>query len=166
MSLLFSSADEAKACRVKTVFGRCPGCPASTHRESRTCGSGPLCSRKCWTRSSSTWWRTAGVYRRRRTHSLAVLQGLYAFSEFPFSHFSSSKYYEKEAFLMDLVDGPILASLLGNNMWRCKKLACSMSWSNIINIGQKNKGVRTFLVHFFEKLPSSESYIIWKLISF
>lgn len=27
---------------------------------------------------------------------------------------SSSKYYEKEALLMDPVDGPILASLLGN----------------------------------------------------
>lgn len=30
------------------------------------------------------------------------------------SHLSSSKYYEKEAVLMDPVDGPILASLLGN----------------------------------------------------
>lgn len=34
----------------------------------------------------------------------------------PLSHLYSSKYYEKEAVLMDPVDGPILASLLGNNM--------------------------------------------------
>lgn len=32
----------------------------------------------------------------------------------PFHILSSSKYYEKEAVLMDPVDGPILASLLGN----------------------------------------------------
>lgn len=32
----------------------------------------------------------------------------------PLSRLSGSKYYEKEAVLMDPVDGPILASLLGN----------------------------------------------------
>lgn len=40
-------------------------------------------------------------------------------SKFPLSHLSSSKYYEKEAVLMDPVDGHILASLLGNYLGYC-----------------------------------------------
>lgn len=60
---LSPSADEVKACKVKTAFARCPDCPASPHRESRTCGSGRLYLKRCWTRLSSTWWRTAGMFR-------------------------------------------------------------------------------------------------------
>lgn len=41
---------------------------------------------------------------------------LFLLQEVSVSHLSSSKYYEKEAVLMDPVDGPILASLLGNYM--------------------------------------------------
>ena len=43
-----------------------------------------------------------------------VLSEHHVLSNFPLSRLSSSKYYEKEAVLMDPVDGPILASLLGN----------------------------------------------------
>lgn len=61
---------------------------------------------------------------KRQWHcvQLFVLQELYVPLKIPLSHLPSSKYYEKEAVLMDPVDGPILASLLGNYMSHCKHL--------------------------------------------
>lgn len=118
---LSPSADGARACRAKTASARYRACPASTRRGSRTCGSGRLCSRRCWTRSFSTWWRTAGTFREG---SMSVCETVCVTgTKCPFSHLSSSKYYEKEAVLMDPVDGPILASLLGNYTWLCEHLS-------------------------------------------
>lgn len=53
---------------------------------------------------------------------LFVLQKI----KIPLSRLSSSKYYEKEAVLMDPVDGHILASLLGNYTRCCKHLCLLM----------------------------------------
>lgn len=47
---------------------------------------------------------------------LFVLQEVHVHFKTALSCLPSSKYYEKEAVLMDPVDGPILASLLGNYM--------------------------------------------------
>lgn len=60
----------------------------------------------------SIWWRTAGTLEKGQW----MFTQLFLLQEVNVSHLSSSKYYEKEAVLMDPVDGPILASLLGNYM--------------------------------------------------
>lgn len=60
---------------------------------------------------------------------------------------SSSKYYEKEAVLMDPVDGPILASLLG-------KCTCNSSGFNAIKSDEQAFNIDCFSVFFLVFLRS------------
>jgi hypothetical protein len=63
----------SRAC--KRTCGSCRSCLTCPRWPSSTCGSAPPCSRGSWTKSSTTWWKTAG---ERPTlalcrHPLAIL---------------------------------------------------------------------------------------------